>query len=148
MNAWHSCRSPFGHRPPAAARARAWRQARAWGDVAVVGRNQGDREASSAVGPSPGGDRRRYETAPPSGCRGLWRWVLVTQARGAGRGPWWAAIGHDEDVWPFSCGCQGFTRKLAARYSIVSLRRIPAKPPQRRMMVPWISMIISEFGSI
>jgi len=46
---------PSGLRPPAEARALARGRARAWGGVEVVCGNQGDWEASSAVGPSPGG---------------------------------------------------------------------------------------------
>jgi len=61
--------------------ARAGVRARAWGGVAVVGRNPGE-QGKGAVGPSHGGDRRRYGTAPPSGCGGLWRWVLGTLAGG------------------------------------------------------------------
>ena len=54
-------------------------RARAWGGVAVVGRNQGER-VKGAVGPSPGGlppvrdgQRRR---------RGQGRWVVVAPAKG------------------------------------------------------------------
>jgi len=62
--------APTGARTPARGRARAW------GGVAVVGRNQGDREASSAVGPLLGGDRRRYGGGPRARHR--------SQGKGAG----------------------------------------------------------------
>jgi len=57
---------------------------RAWGSVAVFGRNSGDGEDSGAVGPLPGG-APPVRDGPRARPRGLGRWVLEVPDVGSRR---------------------------------------------------------------
>jgi hypothetical protein len=120
MNAWHAYYLSFG--PPAHPRVRAGVRARAL--VGGSRRQKSRAQGKGAVGPSPGGDRRRSEGGPEGAQatrRGQGRWVEGDAGKGGKRagGLTMIAASSNQVLMPHTdkkgrCD-EGSTRTLAGR---------------------------------